>query len=200
MSKRRKRKRSSNTGLARRVKKLEKKQEVKVHDIGVGQIMNIPVAGVITALGSIAQGDTIAQRDGNKIAPFFFNLRFQWNGDTLAVGEVYRTIVLIDTQQTPSVAPTVLEILQTASPLSQYNHLRRHRFKVLYDQMFSQASDAAISMSQVMVVNRKLRKIMSFSGAGSTTWNQNGLFMVNIANQATNLPNFNFSFRLWFND
>lgn len=183
-----------------KVRKLERKQEVKIHDIAVNTLANVSNAGLIRDLALIAQGNTLDARDGDFIAPFLLNIRMNWTGDAAATTGVYRTIVLRDKQQEATVTPSVANVLASTSPLAQFNLLNRNRFKILYDRTFTGVNDAAIRQSWVQIIRLKLTLPMQFRGAATTDIQKNGLYMIVIFNNNANMPDVTFSTRLFYND
>ncbi len=183
-----------------KVRKLERKQEVKFHSIVVTTIANVSTTGDVRSLALIAQGDSRTSRDGNKISPFFLSMRINWIGAVASTADVYRTIIFRDMRQASTVVPTVLTVLSSGTPLSQVNVATHGRWKILYDRTFTSINDAALRAQFSDVIRIKLNKRMGFRGAATTDINENGLFMINITNLAANLPSVVFSSRMFFND
>ncbi len=183
-----------------KVRKLEKKQEVKMFDINLTTIVTIGTAGDIRSLALIAQGDGRDARDGNAISPFFLNLKYQWQGVAASTLDMYRTLIVRDLRQIASTVPAVLDVLQEAHPLSQLRFDTRKRFKILYDMTYTAPNDATVALSYSASVKMQLKKTMTFSGAASTTIETNGLFMINLSNLAANQPQFRFTSRTFYND
>ena len=209
MSRRRSRKRrrngnSSSMHVAKRalkkVKRLERKQEVKIYDIVLTTIAAVDTTGDTRSMSSIAQGDFVSSRDGEKISPFFFQLRINWQGIAAGVDEVYRTIIFQDRRQVLGAIPAVLDVLLEGNPLSLFNKQNRGRFKILYDETFTGISDTALRQSHISLVSRKMSGPIQWNGSSSTAWTKNGLFMINISNATANKPAVTFTFRLFYND
>lgn len=201
--KRKRKRRRMNDGVLalRKVRKLEKKVEVKMHDIDFNTLVNVGTAGVVTNLASIAQGDTISSRDAETIFPQSFDLRLIWNGDVAEISGVYRTIIFQDMRQVVSTPTPVLTLLKEATSLSQYSLANRKRFRIYYDETFTLDGNAADhAQLHTRHVVRKVSRSIQWTGATSTAWTKDGLFMVNITNLAANQPNFSFTFRLFFTD
>ncbi len=196
----RKRKRKSMASLAlSKVRKLERKQEVKMFDIAITIRSNIAATGVVESLALISQGDGVSSRDGLKLSPFALEMRFQWLGDAASVDDTYRTIIFRDRRQVASTVPTVASVLAESNPLSRLMIANRTRWKILYDETFSSSNDAAIRLSFVRLLRMKLSLPMEFSGTANTTISKNGLFMIILASSGS-LPNFTFNCRLKYND
>jgi len=183
-----------------KVRKLERKQEVKSFDITLTTIVDVSTVGDVRNLALITQGDARVERDGNSIAPFFLKIRYHWFGVAADTFGVFRTIIFRDKRQIDTTVPAVLDVLTQGHPLSQTNYTHRNRFKILFDQTFTNANDAAIIQNYSGVINIKLNLKMAWSGAATTAINQNGLYMINITNLAAAQPDFLFTSRLFFND
>ncbi len=199
--KRRKMNASSTAKKAlREVRKLQRKQEVKVHDVNA-VILNVTTAGDVRNIALIAQGDGVNQRDGDRISPFWLNMRFQWVGDALGVVEVYRTIIFIDRRQVASTVPSVLTVLSAATPLAMINSQNRNRFSIIFDQTFTRPSDTSSRQSFVGIVKTKVNiQSMQWADATAATLTKNGLYMLNITNSSGNDPDFIFYARMFYND
>ncbi len=183
-----------------RVRKLERKSEVKYFDIGVTTIANVGTGGDVRSLAAIAQGDGVSDRDGNMVSPFFLDVMYQWSGVAAAVSELYRTIIFRDRQQIDSTTPTVLTVLTSGSPLAQFVGVNRKRWKILYDVTYSSPEDGAIQLSFVGHARLKLSLKMGHSGGVSNDVNLNGLYMINITNLGASQPSVIFSSRMFYND
>ncbi len=201
----RKRKRTSSAisvaNLAlRKVRKLQRKTEVKYADIGLVTIASISTSGDVTAFSNVGQGDGVGQRDGDAISPFMLELNFQWFGTALAVTELYRTIIFIDRRQVESTTPSVATVLKSLDALSTIKGSVRTRFTILYDEMFTRPSANDVHQSFARSLRIKLNMQMRYKGVVSTDIVKNGLYMLNISNSTGNLPSFNFHSRLLYND
>lgn len=205
---RRRSKRSSRSGTAMTVatkalriaRKNRRNVESKQYNSAIITITNVSTAGFVSSLLDVAQGDNSAQRDGDMIRPFFLNLRFHWKGKVAAINEIYRTIVFQDTRQQASTKPSVTDVLNLATPLSMTSPNHKGRWRILYDETFSLAGDAAVANNVVRVVNVKVPLPVSFTGATDDAWIKNGLFMLNITNISADMPDFVYVHRTWFKD
>ncbi len=192
---------SSTAKLAlSKVRRMERKQEVKVFDVLVNAIAGVGSTGDIRSLALMSQGNLVSQRQGDSIAPFFLKVRLSWAGVAASTIDVYRTIIFRDMRQVVSTVPTVSQVLSSNSPLSQFNVINRTRFKILFDRTFTIHNDVGILPVFVAIMNIKLRLSMSFSGAATTSIKKNGLFMLNISNVGANEPTVTFGSRLLYND
>lgn len=169
-------------------------------DIASTTIAAVSTTGDIRALSLIGQGDALNQRDGLKCSPTTVVVNLQWVGKAAAINEVYRTILVRDRRQVASVVPAVLDVLQENSPLSLYKTTTMGRFKVLFDAMYAQASDATISNSVVTTIIRRLVLPLTWTGSTANSFNSNGLFMINISNSTGNQPDVIFTSRILYTD
>lgn len=181
----------------RKVKKLERKVEVKIQDSGI--VTQTPaLAGILTHINGIAQGDGVSERDGIScnLIGFKMNYRVQLNAaSTLAI---IRVIVVRDNRQVESTDPSVLDVLLSASVISQHSRLNPKRFTFYYDKVH--ALDDSSQRNIYRTFFRKAKFKMQFIGAAATTQTMNGLYLILISDQAGNLPSVQFSFRNWFVD
>ncbi len=184
----------------KKVRRLEKKIEVKTHDRTPATIANVSNTGVVTDLALIAQGDGVGQRDGNYITPFRLQLNVRWAGVAASTTDIYRTIVFRDKRQEATVTPAVLAVLRDNEVISLYNTTTRKRFQILYDEVMTGPGDAAVLHSFALMINLKLYGRMGFQGTASTDINENGLYMLNISNLAANQLSVAYTSRVFFND
>ncbi len=200
---RRGRKRRRTGGLKKvmkRVRKLEKRAEVKKDDRALNSFGLVLNTGQVQNWCDIAQGDDRDERDGNKITPFRLTIRFNWLGQAASTAEVYRLIVFQDRQQVVATTPTVAQVLQSSGALSLYNEDFLKRWKILYDNMWTGANDANIRLSFIgLITIRGLLPIIYATGTG-TDVTKNGLYVLAITNVASNAPTLVYSSRLFYYD
>ncbi len=125
--------------LARRalleVRKLASSEEVK----RVQQITTQTnyLAGAVTLVSGIAQGDGVSGRTGDTVRLKRLSLRL--NCATFTDSNVtWRVIVFTDKRQVAGTNPTVTQVLDTDSALSAYALAQAGRFRVFKDYTFSQ--------------------------------------------------------------
>ncbi len=196
---------SSTARLAlSKVRKLERKIEPKILDVTAGAFATVTSSGSATdSLCGIAQGDGLSTRDGLKVSPFFLKVKLLWAGVALGVNDAYRTIIFIDQRQQDSVIPGIADVLQGTAPfgvLAMYNSLFRGRFKILFDHVWTGATDPSIYQNFYAAVSIKLTKNLLFSGSAATTVNKNGIYMFSVSNLTANLPSMSYTSRLFYND
>ncbi len=205
MSRRRRRKRrrmgtSAGVQALRKVRKIERKTEKKIFDIAVNTIASVPIAGIVTDLAAIVGGSGVSNRTGNRVAPFRLHMNLRWLGKPTGQQDVYRTIIFRDNRQEVSTTPAVLDVLLSGNLLSQYNIAFRGRFKILYDETFTQANDNIIQLSFFRRLSIPLTKRMGFGSNLSTSIVENGLYMISMSNLGAATPDVQWSSRLLFTD
>ena len=73
---------------------------------------------------------------------------------------------------------------------------------ILYDRTFAQSQDTAIQVSDLSIINVKMNLKMTWGTSSGTNITSNGLYMLTICETTggTNLPDVEYTMRLWFND
>jgi len=95
------------------------------------------LAGVITAISDIPQGDGVSQRTGNSVRLKRLDLRLRLATFTDS-DAAWRIIVFTDTRQVFGTAPTVLNVLDTDSSLAAYALAHAGRFRIFKDMVVNQ--------------------------------------------------------------
>lgn len=108
-------------GIAREALSLARslKAEVEVKRFQQTTTQTNYLAGVVTHLSGIAQGDTVSARTGDTVRLKHVDIRLNmatFTDSTLC----WRVIVFSDKRQVPATAPTVLQVLDTDSAISAY--------------------------------------------------------------------------------
>ncbi len=181
----------------RKVKRLEKKVEVKIFDVDA-TTQTPAVAGILTHMNAIPQGDGVEQRDGLSCNMIGFQLRYRVIQNAAATNTIVRVLIVRDKRQVESTDPSVLDVLLAANVMSQRSRVNPKRFHIYYDKNhnLSDASNQNLSRK----VFRKAKFKMQFIGAAGTTQTMNGLYLILMSDLAGNLPSVLFTFRCWFVD
>ncbi len=181
----------------RRVKRLERKVEVKTFDVVVHAVTPA-LAGLIEHVNVIAQGDTIQNRDGLSCNLIGFKLNYRITLNAAATAAEIRILIVRDNRQVESTNPSVLDVLLSADPISQRTRVNPKRFTIYYDKVhvLDDSSQRIVYRS----VFRKAKFKQVWVGAAGTTHTKNGLYVISISDLSGNLPSFKFSFRCWFVD
>lgn len=152
--------------------------ELKTIDSGSVGPTNFSTAGAVLLLNGVAQGDDYTNRIGRKITMKSILMRFSVFSqatDNLQTGDILRVMIVYDNQSN-GVAPTVANILQTASWDSPQNLDNRDRFLVLADKVFNRPAAiyaaGVITAGQAGAASRKIYRKISlqtqFNGTGAT--------------------------------
>jgi hypothetical protein len=161
-------------------------------------------SGVIKQLTALAQGDTSITRDGDSLRILKSTLRMVLVKNASATQTNVRIIVVRD-RMNQGAAPAVTDILNTASPyfgiaIEQKN---RDRFTFLYDKLFcinQLVASTTMAVQDVFHVNNP--KHVHYSGVDATdaSAGPGSVWLLAIANEATNEPSISYSFRMEFVD
>lgn len=158
-------------------------------------------AGFIQNMGLIAQGDTAGLRDGNSIKTQWFTIQGFFEIHASAVNTNVRMIVFHDNQTVADTTPTTGTVLDGDAVSFTYAPLNSDtvgRFTKLYDKVI--VLDVVKTPRRMFKVNLKLRKHMRFNGTAGTDIQKNGLFVLFVADEATNDPTMEWFARLGYTD
>lgn len=151
-------------------------KELKTIDTaGVNSL--VTVGGAVVLLNGVAQGSDYTDRIGRKtcMKSFFFKFDIRLASVSTPTGEMARALIVYDSQANGA-APTVANILSTATALSPMNLNNRDRFKVLKDWLipleFSVFTAGALTqgspMRHIRKTYKKLNLDVIFGGTGAT--------------------------------
>ena len=140
------------------------------------------VAGAVTHLTVIAQGDGLADRSGDKI----FIERVNLMVNSISSGSHNTRYIVFRDNFNLGTTPGVTDLLVTAvvaAPYSSLNVVQQKRFRVLTDFVISGASAwrPATVIRKQMVVNQPCY----FTGSASTTKSSGSLYLLVITDNAT---------------
>jgi len=193
--------------LQRAVKNLS--PEKKYTDLSLSQI-NIGVAGAVTHITSVAQGDTIATRTGNvlNLVSITCKGKIATAANALAVGSYMRILVVVDKQQvadtSPSAADVITDGIFTADPVSMLpNTAFLERFRILHSSRLYDGSRIATgtatqdrSWEYSWTGNMKVE----YNGTAGTDIQKNGVYVVFLTDDAGNVLDFSGVARVGFTD
>lgn len=157
-----------------------------------------PNTGTMTLLNGLAQGDTDTGRTGNSVLMRNVLIRAVFTQNPTAISTQYRVMVVLDTQQISDTTPAVTDILESANPLSTLKTGNAGRFKILKSWMFTTDDDKG----QTRIINyyKDMRMHTRYNGTADTDIQKNGLYLLTISNQATNVPTFDFYWKVGYHD
>ncbi len=184
----------------KKVRKLERKVEVKLIDLNVQTIANVSTTGDVRNIALVSGGDLINQRDGNSIAPFFLQMNMNWTGIIAGQNQIMRTIIFRDKRQVKNTVPALSDVLTSGHPLALFSFTNRTRWKILFDRTWTASEATADAFMAIARMSAKLSLLMRWNSGTNTTLEANGLFMLNVTNVTSNLPSFIFSSRMMYND
>lgn len=158
-------------------------------------------SGVIVNLAQVSQGDTGTTRDGSYIRLRSLILKGHWTINASATRTECRVIVFV-WKRVGEVAPTVADILASASTvgLPEYNNIENMR--ILWDKTtdLSITGNQKLGFSKRISLNLKQHYKGADTGGDWTELVENGLGMLLISDEATNTPTPNINFRVFFRD
>lgn len=184
------------TKLRNQMKRMIPKPEWKYTDVAQAAT-TITTTATITNLTAVSQGDGDQLRTGDKVTWKNFFIRYAITPNATAGMNYLRTIIFLD-RQNNTTPPTATEVLEVATNyMSPINKDWGKRFKVLFDRTYTVDTDA--TGSQVDKIFRKIRFVTEYDGS-ATTPNTNGIYILQISDQATNGPSTQFYYRGRFID
>jgi len=201
----------TNKNLARRVKRLEKRPELKYHD--VYSTTGPTAAGTANSMLFIAQGDDFNQRIGEEITAMYLNLNLRLTATVNTVVSYIRTMIVWDKQNngtgpvflaSSSLAEGLLDDTTiTSSILSPHNYRTKQRYVILYDKLhLLTPQSAGTEVAMKLRRNFKLRGAkVKYSSSGATVADlpSRDLIYVQFSTVASTITVLN-SFRLWYTD
>ncbi len=119
----------------RKVKRIERKVEVKIFDFDVATQAPV-IAGILTHMNAIPQGDGVEQRDGLGANMIGFQMNYKVIMNAASTNAVMRVLIVRDKRQVESTDPSVLDVLLAASVVSQRSRVNPKRFHVYYDKQY----------------------------------------------------------------
>lgn len=157
----------------------------------------VPATGGMYLINQIAQGDGVSSRDGNVIRIKSFEIRATLSIHDNAVLTFMRVIILINKQQQADTTPAVLSVISEAKVTAVYNHVDRSRFRILLDRTFAINADHKNStMHKYLTLNIAQK----YNGTTSADMEKNGIYMLLIANEASNFPAFRYVTKITYRD
>jgi len=160
--------------------------------------VSISSTGSILNLVAIGQGDTAASnRTGNSILMRNHLTRIRFTKSSAATTTIVRYMIFQDTQQVGDTSPAVTDVLDTADVDSPLNLAASGRFKVLCNKTISLHSNYPIFHKETY---KSLYSHIRYNGTTSSDIQKNGLYMLVIADQATNVPVMDLWSRIGYHD
>lgn len=171
--------------------------EKKYLDTSVGT--TIDNAGTITNLTATSQGDDVANRNGNSILGKTLYLRFHMYRATAntATTNTMRVMLVKDMENTGS-APTVTDILQSASVDAALHVDHLSRYQVLRDKVFTMSLSGTDGTAQHWYV--RVNDHVKYTGSANTDIYKNQVYLLLLSSESTNPPTMSLASRFGFYD
>lgn len=157
--------------------------------------------GNLYIMNGIAKGDGVSERIGRKVTVRSIQLRGYLATNTVtATMDVVRVIIFVD-RQVNAVAPTVAEVLQTAT-FEQFRNLEnRARFRILFSKAYAVGNQYCQSYVPIDWYKKiSIPTIYSGTGATSASITTNGLYILLICEEATNPSRHSLRWRVRYTD
>lgn len=184
--------------LARRaIRQYSQRSEIKRYDDNFDS--SLPAAGKVVDMTAIAQGDSALTRDGDTLWCRGLTIRGAILQNASSNFSLVRVMVVRGLQNAGS-AYAILDVLETADPLSSYNWEQRKAYKVLKDEV--------INLSPNYSGGNKIREFETYVPlnfktiytTGGTGVEDGGVYIMFISDEATNLHTLHYHARLTYND
>ncbi len=193
-------KRHSAMSLAVKTAKYVKKYlnvERKLFDTTVSA--TVSSTGNITHLSAVPLGDTQNSRDGVSVKATGLFIRAEYTEHASVVGATFlRCMIIRDNRQVASSTPAIATILQTVSRNSFLNEDTLGRFNVLSDRIHTLSNVGTVGKH--FEVNLPMNSHLRWNADLGSNIESNGLYIVLISNQGTNVPLVGFEARLRYVD
>lgn len=180
------------------VQQIRKLINVETHKFDVNGGTTVNSTGSITHITGVAIGDTLSTRTGSSILDRDLHIRIVWQKGVAATITVTRFIIVQDKQQIADTSPAVLDILNSADVVSHYQPDIEGRFKILKDittvldiSNVVKAADFKLDLSNVHT---------GYNGINGSDIQKNGIYILMISNEPTNVPTISWISRFRFYD
>lgn len=155
--------------------------------------------GTVVNLVATAQGDSdVGDREGNSILLRNILIRLAITQNVTATSTFYRIMLVQDTQQIGDTAPTVGNVLNSASTTSSLNTGTAGRFKILKNWFFS--TDDFKSNTRNVEYFKDLRLHIRYNGSAASDIQKNGIYLMMLTDQPTNTPSIAYNCKIGYHD
>lgn len=181
------------------VQQIRKLINVEEHRVDTSVATTIDNAGSVTHLTGVANGDTASTRTGSSILLKGLHMRFALISHASAATTVIRILVIKDKQQVADTTPTVTGVLNSADVVSHVVPDFTERFTILRDMTHT----LDLVGSPIKTFDFKLPLTgthVRYNGTATTDVQQNGIYLLLLSNQSTNVPTISSIHRLTFYD
>lgn len=168
---------------------------------------NVSTTGTVTLINGVATGSDFTDRTGRKIMMRSVYLKGFLEPEDGLVNNSLARVMLVYDMQSNGAAPSITDILKSATSLAQLNMNNRDRFRIVMDKVFPMGGlTAAFSQSPTVHALKKFKKcyyetVFSGTTSGIASIATGSLFLVTIGNQAAGTGStLTASVRVRFND
>jgi hypothetical protein len=155
--------------------------------------------GAVVGHSLIAQGDGVSDRNGISIKAVGINQVLHFAANASATQTFVRNILFIDLNQAGT-APTVADVLETSTTLSQLNKVNLNRFVVLDDRTVSLDTAGGTTTLHSKVFAHTWHIKYLDGTANQTGQGIGNVYVLQISDQVTNTPSVKVSTRLFYVD
>lgn len=159
---------------------------------------NVTTTTSVNHLTAVAQGDADPGRSGNSILVRGLSYNYTFTISPSAVASQCRVVVVQDKQQVGDTAPAWTDVFTAATPESLMNVNTLGRFSILYDKVhvLTQTGRQSLTLRGYM----KMYSHCRYNGANSTDIQKNGVYLMLVSNEATNVPTIASNWRIFYHD
>lgn len=186
------------TGLVKRVNAISKRLQGENMNVIVSGATTPNTTGTVTNICTVPQGDGSNNRTGNDIRVRSIFYRMGISANPSAGFSMIRIMIVLDTQQVANTSPTISQILDSVYPTSPLSLTTEGRFKIMKD--YTLVLDGVTRKSVMLKKYIKCNIPMKFNGALSTNIQKNGLYLIQLSNESTTVPQTDWSFKCTYTD
>jgi len=160
--------------------------------------INVDSTGTVVHLTNIAQGDGTNQRTGNSILLSGCSVKLQIALNSAATVSALRILLFHDKQQVADGTPTIGEVLNSVSTMAHLNATNIGRFSILMDKMLMLGTGS--NTTKVIQEYFKIQKHVRYNGTAGTDIQKNGLYIMFLSTEPTNVVLVSYGIRVSFHD
>lgn len=182
------------------VKYLKGLINVEKHYVDVSNgAQNVDTTGFVTLLSAIAQGDDVNNRNGNSILAKTLYWRSIVLRDASNVNPCnFVRIMIIKDLENTGTAPTIADILASATVYSPLNVDHTSRYQVLADRVIPLPLNGAEGNQLKLFI--PINDHLKFTGSASTDVYKNAIYVMGLSDVGLNPPVMGYNSRIGFYD
>ncbi len=171
--------------------------EMHIQQLTIAQ--TVVAAGSVVSIVGISEGDSQFQRNGLVILLKYVKLKLGGVMHASATDTIIRVILFVDLQQQSDAVPTVTDVLQSSSVNAFYQAGQMGRFRILYDKAIPMSAVGS-SANWHIDLHIPVKLHVKYNGTAATDLQKNGIFLLLVADEATNVPTVDGETRVGFHD